>query len=268
VADEAQVLAFREDVLQRHASRHINLLFNNAGIGGGNSFVNDSRADWEKTFNVCWSGVYYCTRAFLPLLIASREACLVNVSSVNGFFAAAPDGPHSAYSTAKFAVKGFTEGLYTDLAINAPHVKVALVMPGHIGTSIVHSTMRSFGHRRPSELGEDDVSGLRSWLQPRVQVDLAKLSDEQVRHLAEARLNAFRDRAPLTPDEAATIILEGVRAERWRILVGADAQRLDQLVRNHPDQLYEPEFLAHIRAALEEERLKVLAKKRAEAPTG
>ena len=84
VSNEGSVLAFRDAVVAAHATKHVNLLFNNAGIGGGGSFVTGDRAEWEKTFEVCWHGVYYCARAFLSLLIASDEACLVNTSSVNG----------------------------------------------------------------------------------------------------------------------------------------------------------------------------------------
>src|SRR5262249_49175804 len=62
VSDERQVLAFRDAVVAEHATKHVNLLFNNAGIGGGGSFVKGNRAEWERTFDVCWYGVYYCTR--------------------------------------------------------------------------------------------------------------------------------------------------------------------------------------------------------------
>src|SRR5262249_57919553 len=100
------------------------LLFNNAGIGGGGGFVKDDRAEWERTFDICWFGVYYCARAFLPLLTASDDAYIVNTSSVNGFWAClGPDVAHTAYSSAKFAVKGFSEALLVDLRLNAPHVK-------------------------------------------------------------------------------------------------------------------------------------------------
>jgi NAD(P)-dependent dehydrogenase (short-subunit alcohol dehydrogenase family) len=143
VSDEARVLAFRDAVAKAHETNHIHLLFNNAGIGGGGSFVGDDREDWEKTFAVCWEGVYYCTRAFLPMLVASPEGHLVNTSSVNGFWASlGPRSAHTAYSAAKFAVKGFTEALINDFRLNAPHVKVSLVMPGHIGTSIVINSGR------------------------------------------------------------------------------------------------------------------------------
>src|SRR5438477_6255912 len=71
VADEAQVLRFRDELLAEHASGHVDLVFSNAGVGGGDSFVNSRREEWERVFAIDWWGVYYCARAFLPLLIAS-----------------------------------------------------------------------------------------------------------------------------------------------------------------------------------------------------
>ncbi len=86
VADEADMLAFRSQVQARHGVEHVDLVFNNAGIGGGGSFVIDEdRMAWEKTFDVCWHGVYHGCRAFLPLLIRSEEGHIVNTSSINGF---------------------------------------------------------------------------------------------------------------------------------------------------------------------------------------
>src|SRR5215471_20398525 len=143
VSDEAQVLRFRDELLQAHGSDHVDLVFSNAGIGGAASFVADSRAEWERTFAVDWWGVYYCARVFLPLLIASGRGVLVNTSSVNGLWASVgPGGPNTAYSTAKFAVRGFSEALIEDLRVNAPHVRVAVVMPGHIGTNIIANSRR------------------------------------------------------------------------------------------------------------------------------
>src|SRR5690242_3717952 len=143
VSDEAQVLRFRDEVLAGQGREHVDLVFSNAGIGGGGSFVNDPREDWERTFAVDWWGVYYCARVFLPLLIASGDGVLVNISSVNGFWAAlGPGVPITAYSTAKFAVRGFSEALIEDLRVNVPHVRVAVVMPGHVGTDILVNTRR------------------------------------------------------------------------------------------------------------------------------
>src|SRR5215831_7225865 len=159
VSDERQVTAFRDAVLAEHGTKHINLLFNNAGIGGGASFLHDDRAEWERTFGVCWFGVYYCTRAFLPLLVASDEGYIVNTSSVNGFWACLGPGiAHTAYSTAKFAVKGFSEALVVDLRLHAPHVKVAVVMPGHVGTSIVLNTSKVLGKADIESMAAADVA--------------------------------------------------------------------------------------------------------------
>ena len=68
VSIEDQVNQFKDDVLVQHDTDKINLLFNNAGIGGGGSFVEGSREEWEKCFAVCWYGVYYCTRAFMDYI--------------------------------------------------------------------------------------------------------------------------------------------------------------------------------------------------------
>jgi NAD(P)-dependent dehydrogenase (short-subunit alcohol dehydrogenase family) len=92
VSDEAQVRRFRDEVIAAHDTAHINLLFNNAGVGGGGSFVSGPREEWDRTFAICWGGVYNCTRVFVPLLIAADEAVLVNTSSVNGFWASMGPG--------------------------------------------------------------------------------------------------------------------------------------------------------------------------------
>lgn len=213
VADEAEVTAFRDEVVAAHETDHINLLFNNAGIGGGGSFVAGDREEWERTFGVCWGGVYNCSRAFVPLLVASDEGYLINTSSVNGFLASLGPGiPHTAYSSAKFAVKGFSEALLEDLRVNAPHVKVAVVMPGHIGTDIVTNSRRLHAGTDPDDLAR-------------------RMGD------------AFRENAPLSAEGAATIILEGVRSGAWRILVGDDAHALDAAVRADPENAYGPNGL-------------------------
>ena len=87
VSDEAQVLRCRDEIARDHATDKVHLLFNNAGIGGGGSLFTNSRAQWEKTFNICWGGVYLCTRAFLPMLMNADQGHIVNTSSVNGFWA-------------------------------------------------------------------------------------------------------------------------------------------------------------------------------------
>ena len=238
VSQEAQVLAFRDAVMADHATAHIHLLFNNAGIGGGGSFAAGERADWERTFNTDWFGVYFGARAFLPLLVAGSGGCIVNVSSVNGFWASlGPGVPHTAYSAAKFAVKGFTEALINDLRVNAPHVRCALVMPGHIGTSIALNTYDAM------QLTPAQVALARGRM-VKAGAPVAGLPDDAIRQLMHQRAIDFRDKAPTTAEQAATIILDGVRADRWRILVGDDAQRLDGMVRHDPEGAYEDSFAA------------------------
>lgn len=221
VADEAAVLAFRDDVLAAHGTDHVNLVFNNAGLSGGGSLFEDTREAWDRCFAVCWGGVYNGTRAFLPLLAASDDGYLVNTSSVNGFWASlGPERAHTAYSAAKFAVKGFTEALINDCRLHAPHVKVAVVMPGHIGTDIVANSMKYGASEVPAEFAQ----------------------------MAKEAATMFRENAPLTAAEGAAVILQGVREERWRILVGDDAHALDTAVREDPEAAYEgAEFLALMR---------------------
>jgi hypothetical protein len=242
VSDEDQVLAFRDEVKRAQRTDHVHLLFNNAGIGGGGSLIRDDRWEWDKTFGVCWFGVYFTTRAFLPLLIAAPEAHVINTSSVNGFWASiGPQFPHTAYSAAKFAVKGFSEALINDFRLNAPHVKVSVVMPGHVGTSIAINSARAFG-RDPKQLTDAQLEEARERMAG-FGLDLSGASNDEIRQMLQQRAESFRDDAPVSAAQAAKIILDGVRQERWRILVGEDAQVIDRLVREAPEQAYEPSFM-------------------------
>jgi NAD(P)-dependent dehydrogenase (short-subunit alcohol dehydrogenase family) len=249
VSDEAQVLAFRDAVLAGHGTEAVHLLFNNAGIAGGGSFVTDDRADWERTFNVDWYGVYYMCRAFLPALIAADAAHIVNTSSVNGFWASlGPRQAHTAYSAAKFAVKGFSEALVTDLRLHAPHVQVSVVMPGHVGTDIAANTLVAQGKGGPMALSAADVAKIRAQLVARgLPVD--NVPDDAIRAAVQQRTEDFRDHAPTSAAAAATIILDGMKAGRWRILVGADAEAVDAAVRAAPEDAYEIEFAKALQAA-------------------
>jgi NAD(P)-dependent dehydrogenase (short-subunit alcohol dehydrogenase family) len=238
VSDEAQVLAFRDAVVAAHGDV-LELVFNNAGIGGGGSLIADSREDWERTFGVDFWGVYYCTRAFLPLLIAAEESRLVNTSSVNGFWASLGPGiPHTAYSTAKFAVKGFSESLIEDLRVNAPHVGVSVVMPGHIGTDIVANSRRYFGRPEPDALSDADLEETRQNLTRR-GLPASDLQADQLRGIVKMMEEGFRNSAPLSAAGAATVILDAVREGKWRILVGDDARKLDEQVRADPEAAYD-----------------------------
>jgi len=239
VSVESEVERFRDEVVAQHETDHINLLFNNAGIAGGGSFITGPRAVWDQTFAVCWGGVYNCSRAFVPLLVASDQGYVVNTSSVNGFWASLGAGmPHTAYSAAKFAVKGFTEALIEDFRVNAPHVKAAVVMPGHIGTDIVLNSRRLLLGADPADMSDEQLDTIKADMARR-GMPVEQLSAGDLRQIIQMMGESFRDNAPLSAAQAATIILDGVRAGKWRILVGDDAHFLDEAVRANPEGAYD-----------------------------
>ncbi len=242
VSIEDQLTRFRDELAEQQATDRIHLLFNNAGIGGGGSLFTNTREQWERTFNICWGGVYLGVRTFLPMLMKADEGHIVNTSSVNGFWASVGPGvAHTAYSAAKFAVKGFSEALMNDLRLNAPHIKCSVVMPGHIGTSIVSNSRKIQSGTESELLSANELLSARVRLKA-MGVDTEAMSDDDVQKISLDRARAFREDAPTTAAQAAKIILDGVKAERWRILVGDDAHKLDERVRQTPEQAYTPEF--------------------------
>ena len=246
VSDKNQQIRFRAEVSARHETDHIDLLFNNAGIGTSPSIMAEDRTEWERTFNVCWYGVYYSCTTFLPMLQASTESRIINTSSVNGFWASAgPHHPHTAYCAAKFAVKGFTEALITDLRINAPNVSCSVVMPGHIGTSIVENSRKLVREKNADDLTDSEVERARERYL-RAGLPLDNVPDEHIKQMMQQELDDFRDKALTSAEDAASIILKGVKEKRWRILVGEDAEFLDQSVREDPESAYELEFFQRL----------------------
>ena len=168
----------------------------------------------------------------------------VACQGLNGFWAAlGPGMPQTAYSTAKFAVRGFTEALIEDLRSNAPGVRVALVLPGHVGTNIVRNSLIARGLPAPEHLSDAQAEEVFS---PGVRDALTRAgvlpegpTGEDLRQFL-VRANAdFRDKAPVSAAQAATIILDGVRAGTWRILIGEDAKMIDERVRAKPDAAYD-----------------------------
>jgi NAD(P)-dependent dehydrogenase (short-subunit alcohol dehydrogenase family) len=200
VSDETAVDRFVDEVVQAHGRNAIHLLFNNAGVVGGGSFVDGPRDEWDRTFAVSWFGVYYCTRAFLPLLMAADQGVVVNMSSVNGLWASLGSGSaHTAYSSAKFAVRGFTESLIGDFKAHAPHLSAVLVMPGHVRTAM--------------------PSPPRTW--------------------RRALDSLFDDYQPGSAQSAAAMILDAVRNGQWRVVIGQDAEAVDARVRADPSTAYD-----------------------------
>jgi NAD(P)-dependent dehydrogenase (short-subunit alcohol dehydrogenase family) len=109
VSSEGQIKSFMPQVLANFQVTYLNLRVNNAAVSGGFSFVNASREEWERTYNICWNSVYLMTRIWFPALKQRSVGHIVNISSANassallgGFM------PHTAYSSVKHAVQGFS----------------------------------------------------------------------------------------------------------------------------------------------------------------
>jgi len=246
VSIESQLQKFRDEFAEQHETDKLHLLFNNAGIGGGGSMIADRREDWERTFNICWGGVYFGVRTFLPMMMRADEAHIVNTSSVNGFWASlGPNVSHTAYAAAKFAVKGFSEALMTDLRLNAPHIKCSVVMPGHIGTSIGANTRKVLSGNDSDTLNPEELERTRKRFAA-AGVAAEQLNDAAIQTMAAEGARRFLEDAPMTAATAATVILDGVKADCWRILVGDDAHRMDEMVRAEPEKAYEPEFFERL----------------------
>lgn len=124
---------------------------------------------------------------------------------MNGFWASLGPGiPQTAYSTAKFAVRGFSEALIEDLRTNAPHVRVAVVMPRHVGTDIVVNTRRAHGLPGPERMSDAELKAARAAL-IRGGVPAEGASADELRQMLVRLETDFRDKAPLSAAEAATV---------------------------------------------------------------
>jgi NAD(P)-dependent dehydrogenase (short-subunit alcohol dehydrogenase family) len=251
VSDEAQVQRFRDELLEQHASDHVDLVFSNAGVFGGSSFVKDSRQEWERIFAINWWGVYFCARTFLPLLIASGDGVLINMSSVAGFWATAGPGapPITAYSTSNFAIKGFSEALIEDLRANAPQVRVVVTMPGMVNTGIAENSRRALGLPDWDQLSDAELMEQVPESGRAVLVATGLLSEgftaDDLRRAIPRLKEQFKD-AGFTATQAAAVILDGVRSGAWRVLVGDEAKMLDEQARANPEAPFQYENYAEM----------------------
>ena len=190
VSQRELVLAYADDVVA-HFDR-VHLVFNNAGIAFTGDVEEMSFKDIDRVMDVDFWGVVNGTKAFLPHLVESGDGHVINISSVFGLFAVPTQ---SAYTAAKFAVRGFTESLRQEMVLNHRPVKVTCVHPGGIKTNIARN-------------GEQ-VEGR----------DHDKLA------------SSFDKMARTSPEKAANVILRGVERNKARVLIGADAWVLDKFVR-------------------------------------
>ena len=194
VTDRAAVNEFAEEVRRQHGAAH--LVFNNAGVALGGTFDQVSADDFDWLMKINFHGVVDMTRAFLPLLREADEARLVNISSLFGLVA--PPG-QTAYSAAKFAVRGFSAALRHEL-LGTP-IGVTTVHPGGVNTRIA----------------ED-----------------ARMADAATPEQIEAGQARLKRMLVMPPPEAARIILRGVERRKTRVLVGRDAHTMAVLERLWP----------------------------------
>ena len=194
VSNLDSVKLFSEEVLARHG--RVTHLINNAGVGLIGEFQHISIEDFEWLMGINFWGVVYCTKVFLPTLLDQKSAHIVNVSSVFGLIA---PSEQSAYCSSKFAVRGFTESLRHELS--ETNVAVSCVHPGGIKTNIVRNSR--VGSNTPDE-----------WKQQGVRF--------------------FDKVARTSADEAADVIVRGIKARNPRILIGKDARAISVFSRLFP----------------------------------
>ncbi|AWT55906.1 SDR family oxidoreductase [Mycolicibacterium smegmatis] len=189
---EREAFLLYADAVKEHYGT-VNQIYNNAGIAFTGDVEISEFKDIERVMDVDFWGVVNGTKAFLPHLIASGDGHVINVSSVFGLFSVPGQ---AAYNSAKFAVRGFTEALRQEMAIAKHPVKVTTVHPGGIKTAIARNATAAEG------------------------LDAKELAEAFDKKLANT-----------TPQRAAVIILDGVRKNKARVLVGPDAKILDVIVR-------------------------------------
>jgi hypothetical protein len=120
-------------------------------------------------------------------------------------------------------------------------------MPGHIGTGIAANTGKVQSGNDSDSMTERQLRQARGRIAA-MGVDVARMSDADVEKAVRERARRFVEEAPMSAAEAATVILDGVKADRWRILVGEDAKKIDELVRRAPEQAYDVDFFERFAA--------------------
>ncbi len=186
VSDRAAVAALAQAVVDQFG--RVNMVVNNAGVTVTGDFEEMSYADFDWIVGVNFMGVVNGTKEFLPHLIASGDAALVNISSLFGLISMPGQ---TAYNATKYAVRGFSEALREEMLINGHAVSVTCVHPGGIKTGIARN-----GRKTASQ----DAESIDSFFEKKL--------------------------ARMTAERAAQIIIKGALAGKARVLVGIDAHAL------------------------------------------
>ena len=185
------------------APRPLGAVFNNAGVAVSSSVLESNTDDDNWLWDINFGGVVNGTRAFLPILVEQDFGAIVNTSSVFGL-AGMPN--QSAYCSAKFAVRGYTDSLRQEL--RGTGVTAINVHPGGINTNIV----RNARFRKDPE-------------------GRGRTHEQMAQEFAAITMTQ--------PDKAAEIIHKGVESGKARILVGPDAYLFDALTRVAPTHYYD-----------------------------
>lgn len=199
VSNKEAVFAWAEATAKEHGQ--VNMIFNNAGVALSGTSTALSLEDYEWIMNINFNGVLYGTKAFLPHLEASGEGHIINTSSVFGL---ASQPLMSGYNASKFAVRGLTESLRQDLEIAKSNVSASCVHPGGIKTNIARTARM--------DASVEAVTGVSQ----------------------ETSVREFEKLFTTTAEQAAKVILKGVRKNKRRILIGSDARVFELLVRLFP----------------------------------
>lgn len=195
VADAAAMQALA-DATQRRFGR-VHLLFNNAGVAGGNGFAwESSLQDWRWGLGVNLWGVIHGIHSFMPLMLAAAQADpaydghIVNTASMAGFFSP----PITAvYSAGKQAVTAISETLHHDLRIAGLPIGCSLLAPFFVATGIADSE-----RHRPASLRNAAAPGASQ----RAQQDQA---------------HAGMGRASLSAAEVAALTFDAIRARQFYV---------------------------------------------------
>lgn len=186
VSKAEQVDALCKKALEKFGAVH--LLFNNAGIGAGNSTWGSTLADWEWVINVNLRGVIHGIHTFVPVMLQQKDACrVINTASVAGLMAGAFNSP---YSMSKHAVVSLSESLHNELEYIKSTVRVSVLCPGFVQTKIMDSA-----RNRPAELNNPPPATpptpemIAAWQRVRDKVESGMPSA----HVAEQVFAAIRE---------------------------------------------------------------------------
>ena len=211
VADKDSIEALPQKVIDQHGK--VDLVFNNAGVTTGSHFKDMDEDNWDWVMGINFDGVINSTRAFIPHMVDSPEAAIVNTSSIFGMVAVPGQ---TVYHATKFAVRGFTESLAMEMKETNPNLQIHCVHPGHIGTNIAADARFDEENFNQDETQVSNSIFTRN--APKSQKEMGDLFREGGMH----------------PSKAAEIILNGVKKNKTRIFIGLDAKLLDLSQRIFP----------------------------------